>query len=200
MMGPPAAMVGVGLGSYKRRAKSERERSRGRGRGRVRRPGAGLGGMRHALTCRERRREGERVRLCLSVCVDAHRKDGNPLGWLALGRGARGRGFGRSSGVHFGWKKSVLITNCLSSALLNAKTAFRRQNQKDRDLPCRLFIGNGCFNLTAGGRFWKERKEGCPQQGTSGRFTTRTEDLCTVQQKAIVQCPLVCSWGRKKLR
>jgi hypothetical protein len=33
------------------------------------------------------------------------------------------------------------------------------------------------------------------QQGTSGRFTTRTEDLCTVQQKAIVQCPLVCSWG-----
>ena len=89
--------------------------------------------MRHELTCRERRREGERVRLCLSVCVDAHRKDGNPLGWLALGRGARGRGFGRSSGVHFGWKKSVLITNCLSSVLLNAKTAFRRQNQKDRD-------------------------------------------------------------------
>jgi len=31
------------------------------------------------------------------------RKDGNPLGWLALGRGARGRGFGRSSGVHFGF-------------------------------------------------------------------------------------------------
>ncbi len=70
-------------------------------------PGAGLGGMRHELTCRERRREGERVRLCLSVCVDAHRKDGNPLGWLALGRGARGRGFGRSNGVHFGWKKST---------------------------------------------------------------------------------------------
>ena len=75
----------------------------------------------------------------------------------------------------------------------------RRQNQKGRDLPCRLFIGNGCFNLTAGGRFWKERKEGCPQQGTSGRFTTRTEDLCTVQQKAIVQCPLVGSWGRQNL-
>jgi hypothetical protein len=37
------------------------------------------------------------------------------------------------------------------------------------------------------------------EQGTSGRFTTRTEDLCTVQQKAIVQCPLVCSWGRQKL-
>ena len=35
------------------------------------------------------------------------RKDGNPLGWLALERGARGRGFGRSSEVHFGWKKSV---------------------------------------------------------------------------------------------
>ena len=35
------------------------------------------------------------------------RKDGNPLGWLALERGARGRGFGRSSGVHFGWKKST---------------------------------------------------------------------------------------------
>jgi len=34
-------------------------------------------------------------------------RDGNPLGWLALGRGARGRGFGRSSGVHFGWKKST---------------------------------------------------------------------------------------------
>ena len=28
------------------------------------------------------------------------RKDGNPLGWLALERGARGRGFGRSNGVH----------------------------------------------------------------------------------------------------
>ena len=40
---------------------------------------------------------------------------------------------------------------------------------------------------------------GCLQQGTSGRFTTRTEDLCTVQQKAIVQCPLVGSWGRQKL-
>ena len=109
-------------------------------------PGAGLGGMRHELTCRERRREGERVRLCLSVCVDAHRKDGNPLGWLALGRGARGRGFGRSSGVHFGWKKSVLITNCLSSALLNAKTAFRRQNQKDRDSRVDCLLETGCFN------------------------------------------------------
>ena len=32
--------------------------------------------------------------------------DGNPLGWLALGRGARGRGFERSSGVHF-WFRSA---------------------------------------------------------------------------------------------
>ena len=35
------------------------------------------------------------------------RKDGNPLGWLAIERGARGRGFGRSNGIHFGWKKSA---------------------------------------------------------------------------------------------
>ena len=34
---------------------------------------------------------------------------------------------------------------CLSSALLNAKTAFRRQNQKGPWLPCRLFIGNRVF-------------------------------------------------------
>ena len=30
---------------------------------------------------------------------------------------------------------------------------------------------------------------------TSGYFTTRTEGRCTVQQKAVVQRPLVCSWG-----
>ena len=154
--------------------------------------------MRHELTCRERRREGERVRLCLSVCVDAHRKDGNPLGWLALGRGARGRGFGRSSGVHFGWKKSVLITNCLSSALLNAKTAFRRQNQKDRDSRVDCLLETGCFNNKEEGSGRRE-KSAVRKQGTSGRFTTRTEDLCTVQQKAIVQCPLVGSWGRQNL-
>ena len=28
------------------------------------------------------------------------RKDGNPLGWMELGRDARGRGFGRSIDVH----------------------------------------------------------------------------------------------------
>ena len=111
------------------------------------------------LSLRERRREGERVRLCLSVCVDAHRKDGNPLGWLALGRSARGRGFGRSSGVHFGWKKSVLITNCLSSALLNAKTAFRRQNQKDRDsrVNCLLETGVSISRQEKGSRRQEER-------------------------------------------
>jgi hypothetical protein len=74
--------------------------------------------------------------------------------------------------------------------------------QKDRDLPCRLFIGNGCFNLTAGRKVLEGKRKDLErglQQGTSGRFTTRTEDLCTVQQKAIVQCPLVGSWGRQKL-
>ena len=71
--------------------------------------------------------------------------------------------------------------------------------KKDRDSRVDCLLETGVFNLTAGGRFWKERKEGCPQQGTSGRFTTRTEDLCTVQQKAIVQCPLVGSWGRQNL-
>jgi len=45
----------------------------------------------------------------------------------------------------------------------------------------------------------RKKKERCLQQRTSGRFTTRTEDLCTVQQKAIVQCPLVGSWGRQNL-
>ena len=45
----------------------------------------------------------------------------------------------------------------------------------------------------------KNSDVGCLQQGTSGRFTTRTEDLCTVQQKVIVQCPVVCSWGCEKL-
>ena len=42
-----------------------------------------------------------------------------------------------------------------------------RVKQKDRDLPCRLFIGNGCFNLTSGRktnhhheRFWKEERSG----------------------------------------
>ena len=57
----------------------------------------------------------------------------------------------------------------------------------------RVFQSHGRTNVL------EERKEGCPQQGTSGRFTTKSENLCTVQQKAIVQCPLVCSWGRKKL-
>ena len=90
---------------------------------------------------------------------------------------------------------------CLSSALLNAKTAFRRQNQKDRDSRVDYLLETGCFNNNeeSSTKVLEGRKERCLQQGTSGRFTTRTEDLCTVQQKAIVQCPLVCSWGRQKL-
>jgi len=90
---------------------------------------------------------------------------------------------------------------CLSSALLNAKTAFRWQNQKDRDSRVDCLLETGCFNNNeeVRWRFWKEEKERCLQQRTSGRFTTRTEDLCTVQQKAIVQCPLVGSWGRQNL-
>jgi len=38
-------------------------------------------------------------------------KDVNPYGWLALGRDARGRGYGRSSDVHLVGRGSVLITN-----------------------------------------------------------------------------------------
>jgi hypothetical protein len=59
-----------------------------------------------------------------------------------------------------------------------------------------VFQSQGRRNVPEGKR--KDLERGL-QQGTSGRFTTRTEDLCTVQQKAIVQCPLVCSWGRQKL-
>ena len=90
---------------------------------------------------------------------------------------------------------------CLSSALLNAKTAFRRQNQKDRDSRVDCLLETGCFNNNeeSSTKVLEGRKERCLQQGTSGRFTTRTEDLCTVQQKAIVQCPLVGSWGRQNL-
>ena len=35
---------------------------------------------------------------------------------------------------------------CLSSALLNAKTAFRRQNQKDRDSRVDCLLETGCLN------------------------------------------------------
>ncbi len=64
------------------------------------------------------------------------RKDGNPLGWLALGRGARGRGFGRSSGVHFGWKKSVLITN--------TRVPYKVYNSVPLVLYLKLFRTTGC--------------------------------------------------------
>ena len=37
-------------------------------------------------------------------------------------------------------------SHCLSSALLNAKTAFRRQNQKDRDSRVDCLLETGCFN------------------------------------------------------
>ena len=56
-----------------------------------------------------------------------------------------------------------------------------------------VFQSQGRRNVPEGKR--KDLERGL-QQGTSGRFTTRTEDLCTVQQKAIVHCPLVCSWGK----
>jgi hypothetical protein len=56
-----------------------------------------------------------------------------------------------------------------------------------------VFQSQGRRNVLEGRR--KDLERGL-QQGTSGRFTTRTEDLCTVQQKAIVHCPLVCSWGK----
>jgi hypothetical protein len=92
-----------------------------------------------------------------------------------------------------------LYNKCLSSALLKAKTAFRQQTQDKRIVTSRVdclletvFQSQGRRNVLEGKR--KDLERGL-QQGTSGRFTTRTEDLCTVQQKAIVQCPLVCSWG-----
>ena len=37
-------------------------------------------------------------------------KDGNPYGWLSLGRGARGRGFGGQA-TFIGWKRSVFKTS-----------------------------------------------------------------------------------------
>ena len=39
-----------------------------------------------------------------------HTKDGNPYGWLALGRGTRGRGFGGQA-TFIGWKRNVLVTH-----------------------------------------------------------------------------------------
>ena len=85
--------------------------------------------------------------------------------------------------------------------LAQSEIAFRQQIQHKKDRYLRVdYVLEIVFptkqNSQAGGRFWKERKDGCRQQGTSGRFTTRTEDLCTVQQKAIV---LVGSWGRQNL-
>jgi len=81
------------------------------------------------------------------------------------GEGASDRIF-RIYLVFFWTGTTVLIGHeCLSSVLLNAKTTFRRQNQKDSDLPCRLFIGNGCFNLTAGRTFWKREKRAVRNKG-----------------------------------
>jgi hypothetical protein len=37
-------------------------------------------------------------------------KDGNPYGWLELGRGSRGRGFGGQA-TFIGWKLNVLRTH-----------------------------------------------------------------------------------------
>ena len=42
--------------------------------------------------------------------LDGLTKDGNPYGWLALGRGARGRGFGGQA-TFIGWKRSVFKTH-----------------------------------------------------------------------------------------
>ena len=77
------------------------------------------------------------------------------------------------------------------------------KNQKDRDSRVDCLLETGCFNNNEEGPTkvleGEEKSAVCLQQRTSGRFTTRTEDLCTVQQKAIVQCPLVGSWGRQNL-
>ena len=88
-------------------------------------------------------------------------------------------------------------------ALLKAKTAFRQQTQDKRTVTSRVdclletvFQSQGRRKILEGRRKALERGL---QQGTSGRFTTRTEDLSTVQQKAIVQCPLICSGGYYKL-
>ena len=66
-----------------------------------------------------------------------------------------------------------------------------------------VYWKQGVFNNNEGGPTkvleGEEKSAVCLQQRTSGRFTTRTEDLCTVQQKAIVQCPLVGSSGRQNL-
>jgi len=40
----------------------------------------------------------------------------------------------------------IRVSFCLSSALLNAKTSFRRQNQKDRDSRVDCLLETGCFN------------------------------------------------------
>ena len=60
------------------------------------------------------------------------------------------------------------------------------KTKKDRDLPCRLFIGNG-VSISLQERMFRKAREnsdvGCLQQGTSGRFTTRTEDLVLCNRK-----------------
>ena len=89
---------------------------------------------------------------------------------------------------------------CLISALLKAKNSFRQQTQDKRTVTSRVDCLLETVFQSQGRRKvlevrGKNSDVGCLQQGTSGRFTTRTEDLCTVQQKVIVQCPLVCSWG-----
>ena len=77
------------------------------------------------------------------------------------------------------------------------------KNQKDRDSRVDCLLETGCFNNNEEGPTkvleGEEKSAVCLQQRTSGRFTTRTEDLGTVQQKAIVQCPLICSGGYYKL-
>jgi len=79
---------------------------------------------------------------------------------------------------------------CLSSALLRARQL--SGNKFKRTVTSRVDYQWETVFPAQGRRKVLDRGL---QQGTSGRFTTRTEGLCTVQQKAIVQCPLVFSWG-----
>jgi len=110
-----------------------------------------------------------------------------------------GTGVGENDKLETGGRQNdELDLSDLGLAQSEEQLSTTNSRQKDRDLPCRLFIGNGVSisrQEEGSGKQGENSDVGCLQQGTSGRFTTRTEDLCTVQQKAIVQCPLVCSWG-----
>ena len=90
---------------------------------------------------------------------------------------------------------------CLSSALLNAKTAFRRQNQKDRDSRVDCLLETGCFNNNKEGPtkvLEGEEKSAVCNKGLRDALLRgpKTFVLCNRKPSYSV---LVGSWGRQNL-